>query len=109
MGQFQRHMVGGGVNHLGGRGGGVRRLQSKAVFLSLQVVAWAAKPAYDPASPPTQVVNTTAHHMPLKLAAHVIIRRRRADLDRRLIGDDRHPNDTPSVTPQFLPVVQELS
>ena len=47
---------------------GLERLQPKAVFLSLQVVAWAAKPAYDPASPPTQVVNTTTHHMPLKLA-----------------------------------------
>ena len=31
-------------------------------------VAWAAKPASDPAPPPTQVVNTTTHQMPLKLA-----------------------------------------
>ena len=31
-------------------------------------VSWAAKPASGPAPPPTQVVNTTTHHMPLKLA-----------------------------------------
>ena len=31
-------------------------------------VAWAAKPASNPAPPPTQVVNTTTHHMQLKLA-----------------------------------------
>ena len=31
-------------------------------------VAWAAEPASNPAPPPTQVVDTTTHHMPLKLA-----------------------------------------
>ena len=31
-------------------------------------VSWAAKPASDPAPPPTQVVDTTTHHVPLKLA-----------------------------------------
>ena len=30
--------------------------------------SWAAKPASDPAPPPTQVVDTTTHHVPLKLA-----------------------------------------
>ena len=35
-------------------------------FLSTGVT-W-AKPAADPATPPTQVVNTITHHMPLKLA-----------------------------------------
>ena len=44
------------------------RVESKAAFLSLQGVAWAAKPANDPVTPPTQVVNTTTHHVPLKLA-----------------------------------------
>ena len=31
-------------------------------------VAWAAKPASNPTPPPTQVVDTTTHQMPLRLA-----------------------------------------
>ena len=45
--------------------------ESKAVFLSIPLstgVASAAKPASNPAPPPTQVVNTITHHVPLKLA-----------------------------------------
>ena len=37
-------------------------------FLSLQGVGRAVEPTSDSASPPTQVVTTTAYHMPLKLA-----------------------------------------
>ena len=45
-----------------------KRQQSRKQCSSLHGVAWAANPASSPAPPPTQVVDTTAHHVPLKLA-----------------------------------------
>ena len=45
-----------------------KRQQSRKQYSSLHGVAWAANPASSPAPPPTQVVDTTAHHVPLKLA-----------------------------------------
>ena len=42
------------------------------VFLSLQVVARAVKPASGSASPSTQVVTTTTHDMPLRMGEHAM-------------------------------------